>query len=97
MELTEPQRLQRSRKKGAKIASPNGLPVVYVGRGSQWGNPFVVGVHGTASECVEKYRHWLDRNRDSMKLDFLRGKNLACWCRIGNPCHADILLSEANS
>jgi hypothetical protein len=22
----------------------------------------------------------------------LRGKNLACWCRIGAPCHADFLL-----
>jgi len=27
----------------------------------------------------------------------LRGKNLACWCRIGEPCHADVLLSLANA
>jgi hypothetical protein len=27
----------------------------------------------------------------------LRGKNLACWCRIGQPCHADILLRAANN
>jgi hypothetical protein len=26
----------------------------------------------------------------------LRGKNLACWCRIGEPCHADILLQIVN-
>lgn len=26
----------------------------------------------------------------------LRGKNLACWCLIGSPCHADILLKIAN-
>jgi len=27
----------------------------------------------------------------------LRGKNLACWCRLGEPCHADVLLEIANS
>ncbi|CAN7165642.1 DUF4326 domain-containing protein [Acidovorax sp. LjRoot118] len=26
----------------------------------------------------------------------LRGKNLACWCRLDQPCHADILLKLAN-
>lgn len=26
----------------------------------------------------------------------LRGKNLACWCRPGAPCHADVLLDLAN-
>lgn len=28
---------------------------------------------------------------------FLRGKNLACWCAIGAPCHADVLLELANA
>lgn len=27
----------------------------------------------------------------------LRGKNLACWCRFDQPCHADVLLELANS
>ena len=27
---------------------------------------------------------------------FLRGKNLACWCAVGSPCHADALLELAN-
>ena len=26
----------------------------------------------------------------------LRGKNLACFCPIGSPCHADVLLEIAN-
>ena len=26
----------------------------------------------------------------------LRGKNLACWCPLDQPCHADVLLSLAN-
>lgn len=27
----------------------------------------------------------------------LRGKNLACWCPPGSPCHADVLLELANA
>lgn len=26
----------------------------------------------------------------------LRGNNLACWCKPGDPCHADVLLELAN-
>ncbi|WP_442892532.1 DUF4326 domain-containing protein [Ensifer sp. CCNWLY38] len=26
----------------------------------------------------------------------LKGKNLACWCKPGAPCHADVLLEIAN-
>lgn len=26
----------------------------------------------------------------------LRGKNLACWCKPGEPCHVDVLLEIAN-
>jgi hypothetical protein len=29
-------------------------------------------------------------------LSDLRGKNLACWCKQGIPCHADVLLELAN-
>lgn len=31
------------------------------------------------------------------RLPDLRGKNLACWCRLdGKPCHADVLMELAN-
>ena len=30
-------------------------------------------------------------------LSELRGKNLACYCKIGEPCHADVLLELANA
>ena len=33
-------RIQRSRQ--IKQVSPNGLPIVYVGRPSKWGNPFII-------------------------------------------------------
>lgn len=30
-------------------------------------------------------------------LPLIRGKNLACWCPPGEPCHADVLLELANT
>ena len=33
-------------------------------------------------------------NTTNIKL--LKGKNLACWCPLDKPCHADILLRLAN-
>jgi len=27
----------------------------------------------------------------------LKGKHLLCWCKLGDPCHADILLKVANA
>jgi hypothetical protein len=38
----QPIRIQRKRTKGWRLESPNGLPCVYVGRGSKWGNPFIL-------------------------------------------------------
>ena len=37
--------------------------------------------------------------RDKMiaRLPELRGKNLACWCALDQPCHADVLLDIANA
>jgi len=30
------------------------------------------------------------------ELEQLRGKDLACWCPLDQPCHADVLLELAN-
>lgn len=46
------ERVRLSRAKGWKMP-PN---TVKVDRATCWGNPFVVGKHGTAAECVELYR-----------------------------------------
>jgi hypothetical protein len=49
----------------------------------------------TASEAVEWFRWYMTQ----VKRDFseLRGKDLACWCKEGAPCHADVLLEIANA
>lgn len=33
--------------------------------------------------------------RDAMDAE-LRGRDLACWCPLDQPCHADVLLEVAN-
>lgn len=35
-------------------------------------------------------------DRARAQLDELRGRNLACWCAPGAPCHTDVLLELAN-
>jgi hypothetical protein len=71
---------------------------VYVGRPTKWGNPFKIGVHGSREEVLRKYRIWIEQklNQDPNFLTPLRGRNLACFCRLTEPCHADILLQLAN-
>ena len=51
--------------------------------------------------AVEKFRADATQNPGvhggASSLLPLRGKNLACWCAPGSPCHADVLLALANS
>jgi hypothetical protein len=61
--------------------------------------------------AVRLYRAYLDNDgsqacaiRDSggaflkvLAKEELKGKQLACWCREGEPCHADVLLEIANA
>lgn len=131
-----PKRIQRKRTKGWRMP-PN---TVYVGRGSKWGNPFVIGepcgifkngegMRGMAEtlvpalsreQVIEFYdaviggmigpdqyptgHTWRDsfikRHRGEWPQYTarreLRGKDLACWCPLDQPCHADVLLELAN-
>lgn len=70
---------------------------VYIGRGSTYGNPFVIGKHGTRAEVIAKYIAMLEANQARKKLfaDALRGKDLVCFCKPAQ-CHGDYLLRIAN-
>ncbi len=69
---------------------------VYVGRPTKWGNPFIIGKHGTRTEVIEKYRQhvWATFICDAA-ISELRGKDLVCWCAPA-ACHADVLMEIAN-
>ena len=101
---THPKRIQRKRTKGWKMP-PN---TVYVGRPTVWGNPFIVG-HGLTNEtAVVEFLKWLKGQTATgggglrritilHSIPELRGKDLACWCPLDQPCHADVLLEIANA
>lgn len=59
------------------------LNTVYVGRPGKWGNPYK-----TAAE----YRENVIPTLSWEDVKELQGKNLACWCKVGDPCHANLLL-----
>lgn len=72
--------------------------VIYIGRGSIWGNPFVIGGSGKLSreKVIEMYREYLWGRIKSgvvtkeMLLE-LDGKRLACYCSPQS-CHGDIIV-----
>ena len=87
-----PQRIQLSRKKGFKLP-PN---TVVVSRPSKWGNPYPVDEYGREG-AIKQYRYLIEKYQLEANIKKeLRGKNLACWCKPGQACHADILLEIAN-
>lgn len=92
--------------------SLNRLECVSVARPGKWGNPYKVGEYyeaveeeggpvtgrylcKSAAEAVEIFREWMEPYADDA-ASALRGKNLACWCNLWEPCHADVLLELAN-
>ena len=93
-----PKRIQRKRARGWRLPEN----CIYVGRPTKWGNPYIVGTSTdspekpiTAREAVERYRvHLL--HRTDLDISELSGKDLCCWCRLDQPCHADVLLALAN-
>ena|SRR3990172_7279192 len=99
--ITYPKRIQRRRVKGWRMP-PNTL---YVGRPTKWGNPYRIDELShddppqplMAKECVELFEiYTVPELIEDGLLEELRDKNLSCWCKIGEPCHADVLLRMAN-
>lgn len=100
-----PERVQLSRAKGWRMP----LGTVKVDRSTRWGNPFKLHGDGypmssTVAAALFN-RHFEDGHTgwvmlgqlttlDDVQRD-LRGKSLACWCSLSEPCHADVLLRLA--
>lgn len=102
-----PKRIQLRRTKGWR--KPDGA--ITVARPTKWGNPFpVTGETPFGREdAVRMYREllvdgeaWFAGHRFTGDrppihlLSDLRGRDLACWCPLDSPCHADVLLEMAN-
>lgn len=71
---------------------------IYIGRGSEWGNPFVLGEDGDRRTVIEKFEAWAMAQPDFMARirEELRGKDLVCFCKPAQ-CHGDFYLRVANA
>lgn len=70
----------------------------YIGRGSKWGNPFVIGTDGNREQVISKYRHWITQGNGKHLLNDLhelQGKTLGCFCKP-QACHGDVLVELLN-
>ena len=78
---------------------------VKVDRTSRWGNPFRVGMPGIPDAATAVAHFAAAMTAGALPEPFtteqiagaLRGKNLACWCPLEAPCHAELLLRIANA
>ena len=67
---------------------------VAIGRGTVWGNPFIIGADGDRDAVVSKfyqYAKWRIE-KEPMWLEPLRGKDLACYCSP-NMCHGHAIVA----
>jgi hypothetical protein len=109
--MTRPRRIQLSRKKGWRMPD-NTLSVARPGKwgnpfkigisvSSGTRLDFVSKSIRTRADAVEAFQNMLafpERHYPSAdEIATMRGKNLACWCPLGEPCHADVLLDLANA
>jgi hypothetical protein len=64
---------------------------VYIGRGSKWGNPFIIGKDGDRELVISKYAEYLVSKPELMRdIKSLKDKNLVCFCSP-KACHGDVL------
>lgn len=70
----------------------------YIGRGSKWGNPFVIGTDGNREQVIAKYKQWITQGNGKYLLNNLhelQGKTLGCFCKP-QACHGDVLIELLN-
>jgi hypothetical protein len=68
---------------------------LYIGRGSKWGNPFVIGRDGNRAEVITKYERYLHESGLINSIHEIDGHTLGCYCKP-LPCHGDVLIEALN-
>jgi len=69
---------------------------IFCGRGSDFGNPFIIGRDGSRIEVIYKFENYALRNPGLLRrIEGLKGKDLLCFC-APKPCHCDVILRLAN-
>lgn len=91
--------MQRRWKRKRNVQAEIPIDAVYVGRPTQWGNPFWVAEYGQGT-AVNMFKDWFHADEQwalrQAARNELTGKDLVCWCDLDQPCHADVLLAYVN-
>lgn len=66
------------------------------GQAALSGTGWVNSCHRLSAMFFREYVDCLPDGAREAWLAPLRGHDLACWCGLGQPCHADVLLELAN-
>lgn len=94
----KPQRIQIKRVKGFSLQKVskelNGLEAVSCARPHLFGNPYTEKEYGREA-ALENFKKLANDSQDFIQFH-LRGKNLACFCKLSDECHVDTLLELAN-
>jgi hypothetical protein len=108
--MTTPVRIQIRRTAGWKLPA-DAVKVdrsTLYGNPFRSDRPNEAAIAAGARTAADAYRIWLTdgsalshlypelRRSILDKIGRLKGHSLACWCRPGDPCHADVLLELAN-
>jgi hypothetical protein len=66
---------------------------VYIGRGSEYGNPFKIGKDGTREEVIKKYEEYARKTPHLMAFIGMLHETdiLGCFCKPQN-CHGEIII-----
>ena len=51
----------------------------------------------TAADWFRAWVEWTENDISVNVMGVLGGRDLACWCPLDQPCHADVLLELANA
>jgi hypothetical protein len=70
------------------------VDAVYIGRGSLWGNPYVIGEGLSREEALALYEDHVVGMEELIKK-YLKNKDLVCYC-VPKRCHGNILMQIAN-
>ncbi len=74
---------------------------IYIGRPSDFGNPFSIGLHGNRQQVIEQFKEYFyekisNNERFKNLILNLKGKTLGCYCSP-LPCHGDIIIEWINN
>ena len=111
--MTAPKRIQMTRQRPWRTEHPDAVIVArpskwgnpfqvkrHQGRNGWWvlkGNYILAETPWREVSTQVAVRLFAERTARHMDLTELAGKDLACWCPLDQPCHADVLLELANA